>query len=98
MAGLEGWHMRSRPLIGIAWIRVASAQDAILILRQHCLPCHNSRTCTMENRDSLIAVGKPGAVVRPGEPGKIILLLAVSFKAEVKMPPAGRLSDDQSRH
>ena len=90
--------MRSRPLLGISWITVASAQDAVLILRQYCLPCHNSRTGTMENRDSLIAEGKPDAVVRPCEPDKIILLLAVSFKAELKMPPAGRLSEDQSRH
>jgi mono/diheme cytochrome c family protein len=73
------------------------------ILRDNCFKCHSHADGKMkgnlvvDSREALIAGGDTGPAVTPGEPGKSLLIEAISYKNEdLQMPPKGKkLSDEQ---
>jgi hypothetical protein len=66
-----------------------------------CYSCHNSKMPTplgglrVDTRDALLKGGDSGKVIVPGDPASSRLVQAVSYKHELKMPPTGKLTDEQ---
>lgn len=71
------------------------------ILAGNCFNCHSADTNSkgglrVDDRNGLIAGGGRGSAVVPGDPGKSLLLRAVSYaNKELKMPPDKQLSEEQ---
>ena len=69
------------------------------VLAENCFACHTSAKLgglEMVSRDTLIKGGSSGPAIEPGHPERSLLLKAVSHTHErLKMPPEGKLSDDQ---
>src|SRR5437667_439024 len=69
------------------------------VLKTNCLPCHNQRNRTsglaLDSREAMLTGGNRGAAVKPGAPQESLLIRAVEQQGELKMPPAGRLKDEQ---
>jgi cytochrome c553 len=70
------------------------------VLVDNCYNCHSANTnarggLRVDDRNGLIAGGDRGPAVVPGHPEKSLLLKAVQQKADVKMPPKKKLSDEQ---
>ena len=69
------------------------------VLRANCLPCHTQRNRTsglsFASRDDLLTGGNRGPGVKPGAPDESLLMAAVEQRGDLKMPPAGRLKDEQ---
>ena len=71
------------------------------VLVEKCYSCHNSKMKTpmgglrLDSREALLQGGDSGKAVVPGDPAKSRLVLAISYKHELKMPPTGKLPDDQ---
>ncbi len=69
------------------------------VLKTSCLPCHNqgNRTSglTLDSRAGLIAGGNRGAAIKPGAPDESLLIRAVEQTGDLKMPPAGKLKEEQ---
>lgn len=67
------------------------------LLAHNCYACH-TRTklggLQVDSREGLLKGGKSGPAIVPGEPDQSLLIQAVRYShANLKMPPAGRLSD-----
>ena len=77
----------------------AQANDAEAVLKTTCQPCHNARTRTsglaLDSREGALAGGNRGPAVKPGAPDESLLVRAVEQKGDLKMPPGGRLKDEQ---
>ena len=69
------------------------------VLAENCFACHTSTKLgglEITSRDALIQGGNSGPAVEPGHPERSLLLKAVNHTHErFKMPPQGRLSDEQ---
>src|SRR2546422_4011106 len=69
------------------------------LLKTNCQPCHSQKTRTsglaLDSREAILAGGNRGPAVNPGAPGESLLLKAVEQRGELKMPPTGRLKDEQ---
>jgi len=69
------------------------------VLSSNCLACHNHKNRTsglaLDSREAILAGGNRGAVVQPGDAGASVLAMAVSHSGELKMPPTGRLKEEQ---
>ena len=69
------------------------------ILRDNCLACHNAKLRTselsLESRHTTLAGGNRGPAVKPGDPAASLLIEAVTQHGDLKMPPPGRLRDEQ---
>jgi mono/diheme cytochrome c family protein len=67
------------------------------VLAKNCFSCHTSSRMgglEMKSRESLIAGGKSGPAIAPGDPDQSLLIQAVrQIHAKLKMPPQGKLSD-----
>ncbi len=67
------------------------------IFVERCLECHDDEKreggLRLTSRDLLLKGGETGAAVVPGKPDESLLIHAVSYVAELKMPPKGKLSD-----
>ena len=66
------------------------------ILKDACYKCHSVEAgkskgdLTLDTREGLMKGGKNGAVVKPGDPDKSPLIVAVGYKdADLQMPPKG---------
>ncbi len=63
------------------------------VLRQYCAGCHSAQEpehdLVLETYEGILAGGKSGAVVLPGEPDNSRLLLMVEGKLQPSMPPEG---------
>jgi hypothetical protein len=66
---------------------------------EHCQKCHGpakqSGGLRLDSGKALRAGGDNGPIVVRGDPAKSKLLVAIRQSAELKMPPTGRLSDEQ---
>src|SRR3954454_23207800 len=66
---------------------------------EHCQKCHGpakqSGGLRLDSGKALQAGGDNGPIVVRGEPAKSKILVAVRQSGELKMPPTGRLSDEQ---
>ena len=69
------------------------------VLVKNCYPCHAASMLgglRLDSREALLKGGKSGAAVIPGKPEQSLLIQAVAqTHARLKMPPAGKLSDDE---
>lgn len=74
------------------------------LLVEKCYACHGSATTVMgelrlDSREAVLRGGSRGAAVVPGDPAASLLLKAVSYSSlELRMPPSGRLSDQEIEH
>ena len=69
------------------------------VLKASCLGCHNQKLRSsglgLESRDELVRGGNRGSALKPGDPAASILLHAIEQKGDLKMPPGGKLKDEQ---
>ncbi len=67
------------------------------LLHNHCASCHadgkHKGGFSMASRESLLKGGDSGPVVQMGKPDKSLLIEAINYKSDLKMPPKGKLSD-----
>jgi mono/diheme cytochrome c family protein len=106
IAGLTAWIKN-----GAVWpaAKAGTKPDAVLadhfenhirpVLAQQCFACHTSTKSAGLRLDSLkdvLAGGKSGPAVVPGDPDKSLLMAAIRHNGPVKMPKGGtRLTDAQ---
>jgi len=68
------------------------------VLVKNCFACHTASKMgglQLDSREHLLAGGKDGPVIVPGDPGKSVLIQAVRQTHErFKMPPSARLPDE----
>jgi mono/diheme cytochrome c family protein len=69
------------------------------VLAQQCFACHTSTKSgglRLDSKDGLLAGGKSGPAVVPGDPDKSLLLAAIRHSGALRMPKgATRMTDDQ---
>src|SRR5204862_762929 len=69
------------------------------VLKSNCLPCHNKKNrssgLALDSRESMLTGGNRGPAVKPGAPAESLLIRAVEQQGDLKMPPKGRLKDEQ---
>src|SRR5437879_1301995 len=69
------------------------------VLKNNCQACHNEKTrssgLSLASRDSVLAGGNRGAVLKAGNPADSLLVQAVEQSGELKMPPSGKLQPEQ---
>ena len=74
------------------------------LLAEQCYACHSAATMAqgglqLDSREALLHGGSRGPALVPADPAASLLLKAISYSSlELKMPPAGRLSDEQIGH
>ena len=67
------------------------------LLVQNCLECHADKHkggLRLDSATAMVTGGDSGPAVAPGNPEASLLLAAVRYQDEPKMPPAGKLPDD----
>jgi hypothetical protein len=68
------------------------------VLVERCFSCHSAPSgkhkggLFLDSREGLLKGGDSGPAAVPGDPGRSLLLRALSYSDELKMPPKGRLS------
>src|SRR5437868_4377421 len=72
------------------------------LFAENCFKCHAGPKLkghlSLESRAGLLKGGDSGPAVTPGEPGKSLLLKAIGYaEPELRMPPRGKLADEQIR-
>ena len=68
------------------------------LLEEKCLGCHVTEpqgALRMDSREALLAGGKSGSAIVPRDPDASLLVQAVRFQHELKMPPTGPLAEDE---
>jgi hypothetical protein len=69
------------------------------LLIEHCLKCHGPEKqeggLNLATRESLVRGGDSGAAVVAGKPVESLLVEAVEYLSEPKMPPSGKLPADK---
>src|SRR3954470_628674 len=71
------------------------------VLAEHCFKCHSTQATKLkgdlylDSREGLLRGGELGQVVAPGESDKSLLVDAIGYQAELKMPPTGRLKPQE---
>jgi mono/diheme cytochrome c family protein len=66
------------------------------LLANHCFQCHGPRKqkagLRLDSREAMVAGGESGPAIVPGRPDKSLLIKAVHYRDEPKMPPKGQLT------
>src|SRR5438132_4777131 len=69
------------------------------ILAEKCHQCHGSGKVRgglhLTGREQVLKGGDSGPAVVPGKPERSLLVRALEYQGELKMPPKGKLSDTQ---
>src|SRR6185295_6445896 len=68
------------------------------VLAKNCFACHTASKMgglEMHSRESLLKGGKSGPAVIAGDPDHSLLLQAVRQQGDLKMPPQGKLKNDE---
>lgn len=68
------------------------------VLAKNCFACHTASKMgglEMRSRESLLKGGKSGPAVTAGDPDHSLLIQAIRQQGELKMPPQGRLKDEE---
>src|SRR5258708_26207938 len=86
-------------LLVAAALPLCAQQDADAVLKSNCLPCHNVRNrssgLALDSREGVLTGGNRGPAIKPGAPAESLLIPAVEQSGDLKMPPAGRLKEEQ---
>jgi hypothetical protein len=70
-------------------------------LVRSCYPCHSAAVASpmgglrVDTKEALLQGGKMGPAIEPGNPDSSLLIQVLSHAHKVKMPPSGKLPDDQ---
>ena len=68
------------------------------VLARHCYTCHSAEAKTamgglrLDSREGVLRGGNRGEAIVPGSAADSLLLEALSYESELKMPPTGKLS------
>ncbi|MFO0880639.1 MAG: DUF1553 domain-containing protein [Gemmataceae bacterium] len=69
------------------------------LLVEQCQACHSGKkhrgSLLLDSRAGLIKGGDTGPSVVPGHPEKSLLIQAISYREQLRMPPRSKLSDEQ---
>jgi cytochrome c553 len=70
------------------------------VLAANCHACHSRKTkqkgnLVLDSRAGLLKGGDTGPAVAPGDPGRSLLVKAIGYADEPRMPPRGKLPDGQ---
>jgi mono/diheme cytochrome c family protein len=69
------------------------------VLAAHCFECHGPKKhrggLRLDSRAALLAGGDDGPAIVPGHPEKSLLIKAIHYQDDPKMPPKGRLAPEQ---
>src|ERR1700730_9285190 len=71
------------------------------VLVTNCYVCHSGAIkapmggLRVDTRESLLRGGSRGPAIRQGDPDGSPLLAAISYRQDLKMPPSGKLPDEQ---
>ncbi len=68
------------------------------VLAKACFSCHTDAAMgglQLDTRDHLLHGGKSGPAIIPGDPGNSKLIQAIRYDGALKMPPTGRLKDEE---
>jgi hypothetical protein len=71
------------------------------LLAEHCYKCHSRQAKSvrgglrLDSKEDWVKGGDNGTVIHPGEPDKSLLIQAVRYEGELKMPPKGKLPQKQ---
>jgi hypothetical protein len=69
------------------------------VLRANCIPCHSDKNLTsglsLETLESIQKGGNRGPAVKTGDPEASLLVHAIRQTGDLKMPPGGKLKDEQ---
>src|SRR5437773_10406722 len=72
------------------------------VLSEKCYACHSAKTprpmggLRLDTRDGVRKGGDSGPAVAPGDPARSTLVAAISYRnLNLKMPPTGKLTDEQ---
>src|SRR5579863_9436748 len=69
------------------------------ILSQKCQKCHSASKqeggLRLDTRDGLIKGGDSGAAIVPHKPSESLLIEAIGYGGDTRMPPVGKLADAQ---
>ncbi|MFM7867356.1 MAG: c-type cytochrome domain-containing protein, partial [Planctomycetaceae bacterium] len=72
------------------------------LLAEHCLQCHGPEKqeggFNLVTRESLIKGGDSGSALVAGKPNESLLIEAVEYLSEPKMPPSGKLPAEKIEH
>src|SRR6187200_2931281 len=99
-AAIRLWLM-SILLLAVLPTKVAIGQDVVEVLSKNCFVCHGPNVkppmggLAFSGSDALKKGGKRGPAVVPWKSAESLLFKAVSRTSELKMPPAGPLSDGE---
>ncbi|HWY87599.1 MAG TPA: DUF1549 domain-containing protein, partial [Gemmataceae bacterium] len=65
------------------------------VLAENCFGCHNDRKqkagLRLDSRQSMLNGGESGPAIVPGHPDQSLLLKAIHYQEDLKMPPKGQL-------
>ncbi len=83
----------------------AQSQDlpsqAMSLMERRCLQCHNESTAMsglkMLTREQILKGGSRGPAIKPGDANGSLLFQAILQSGKLVMPPAGKLSEDETR-
>src|SRR5436309_13886115 len=69
------------------------------LLASHCLECHGARKhkggLRLDSREAILAGGDSGPAVVAGSPEQSLLIKAVHYDEELRMPPRSKLTAEQ---
>src|SRR5262245_44748362 len=71
------------------------------LLAEHCYRCHSRQAKSvrggllLDSKEGWAKGGENGPAVVPGDPDRSLLIRAVRYQGDAKMPPKGRLPDKQ---
>jgi mono/diheme cytochrome c family protein len=69
------------------------------VLRKNCVGCHNPQVnnsgLSLANREAVLEGGNRGSSFNPASPTESLLLSAVRQSGDLKMPPGGKLKDEE---
>ncbi|WP_425616830.1 DUF1553 domain-containing protein [Anatilimnocola sp. NA78] len=69
------------------------------VLVEKCLECHGAETqeakLRLDSREAVLRGGAKGAALVPGKPEQSLLIAALRHSGKLKMPPEGKLKDEQ---
>ncbi|SRR5579883_1266667 len=72
------------------------------VLVSKCQSCHGPKRqqggLRLDSRAALLKGSENGAVVKPGQPDKSLLVKAIRYDGDVQMPPKGKLPDEAIAH
>ncbi len=67
------------------------------VLAENCFGCHNEQKqkggLRLDSRQAMLNGGDTGPALVPGHPEQSLLLKAIHYKDDLKMPPKGQLRD-----